>query len=308
MLDRALLKGSTKNIVRRICPLTFRKRLAVALNGINWIDAERRSYWAQELLCDYRSSQVDEYHRFLWSNHLGYAVSYEPDIRFTGDGLTQSRRIFFHDLIFLLSRLDANWQQSIGSVFEAGCSLGYQLRFMETDLFPWATEFHGTDIDGRAIAAGSARLRNLGSKVSLRHGGVEELDEMLNGKIYDVIICTGVLMYMGSDSARRAIASILRHSRVIVGLAGLAHAEIDNSGLTEPAMRASDQSYIHNFDSMIADAGGKVVGRRWHGSELVDGQSVYFVFATKAPAYSRSIDLPQVSGANQPSLSVKSKS
>lgn len=158
--------------------------------------------------------------------------------------------------------------------------MGYQLRYIETDLFPGAAELDGIDIDKEAIIKGSEYLRNKGSKIRLLCDDMRNLDRMLGAKIYDIIICTGVLMYLEEEEASRVVQEMLRHCRLMIAISGPAHPEIDNCHLERSVVRGYDGSFIHNLDTMIKRSGGVVLGRRWEGSRVVDGHTIYFVFAT----------------------------
>ncbi len=172
--------------------------------------------------------------------------------------------------------------EDITSVFEVGCSLGYQLRYFETDLFTSAVDLGGIDIDRYAVESGSEYLRSVGSKVQLRVADMEELSSLLKDKMYDIILCSGTLMYLDEKSASKVINVMLGRTKVMLVLTGPAHPEIDNSLLEHSLTRPRDGSFIHNIDSMVKRAGGTVLARRWEGDKLFDGQTIYFVFAKKA--------------------------
>lgn len=273
-------KASCRRLIRTTVPLSLRKRAVLGLQRQTWIDQRRRDWWAVELVRDLAERDVDAFHQFLWTHHLAYAESYEVARRFGPENIKASRRVFFADLRTRLDELPDLCAQGVRSVFEVGCSLGYQLRSIETDLFPSATCLDGIDIDRYAIETGSDYLASVGSKVKLQCADTRDIGRILEGKTYDVIVCTGVLMYLNQDAARAAVKSMLQHTRLLA-LSGLAHPNIDNARLEHPDTRASDQTFVHNFDEMVAHAGGRVVGRRWEGSHDVDGNTIYFVFAAQ---------------------------
>src|SRR5262249_36557474 len=153
-----------------------------------------------------------------------------------------------------------------------GCSLGYQLRFMETDFCPRATTLEGVDIDRYAIRAGAAHLRAAGSRVVLHAADLRELDAVLGSRTFDLIVCTGVLMYVNRELAAEAVGTMLRHA-TLVAMAGLAHPFIDNARLADSDTRHADATFIHNFDAMVSAHGGEVVARRWEGGRSVDGNT-----------------------------------
>jgi hypothetical protein len=152
---------------------------------------------------------------------------------------------------------------------------------METELFPAAT-LEGIDIDRYAIDSGNNYLREIRSRVELRCADMSDLEEVLGDREYDLIVCTGVLMYLEQKRAAEVLGAMLRHSHV-VALAGLAHPSRDNVHLSASDVRTRDTTFVHNLDRMVIDAGGRVIGRDWQGSREVDGNTIYFVFAS-APA------------------------
>ncbi len=94
-----------------------------------------------------------------------------------------------------------------------------------------------------------------------------------------MILCAGTLLYLPEDDARGLVRSILHHTGVVAAFAGLAHPDRDNAVLTSSAKRDRDATFIHDIDGMVRDAGGRVVWRRWEGPRIVDGNTIYFVFA-----------------------------
>lgn len=274
-------KEATKNIARSLLPLPFRKRLAICVNHQKWLDCNRRFWWCQELIRDLAVKNINEYHKFLWSSHLGYAATYEVALRFGHENVKESRKMFFSDLNDNLIKLGICPSRDITSVFEVGCSLGYQLRHMETDLFSSAARLEGIDIDAYAIQSGSRYLKSIGSKVQLMCADMEELDSLMGSKMYDIIVCSGVLMYLNENVAARVVDTMMSHTKIMLAFTGLAHPDIDNSQLRRSVARDNDQSFIHNIDSMVKKAGGDVIARRWEGSKLVDGHTIYFVFAKR---------------------------
>lgn len=272
-------KATCRRLIRTTVPLSLRKRAVLGLQRQTWLDQRRRDWWAMELVRDLAERDVDAFHQFLWTHHLAYAESYEVERRFGPENVKASRKMFFADLCLQLDEMPGLGRDGVRSVFEVGCSLGYQLRSIETDLFPSATRLEGLDIDAYAIEAGSKYLTSVDSKVKLQCADTRDIDRVLEGHTYDVIVCTGVLMYLNKDAAAAVVRSMLRHTRLLA-LSGLAHPNTDNAGLEHPDTRASDQTFVHNFDEMVAKAGGRVVRRKWEGSHNVDGNTIYFVFAT----------------------------
>ena len=128
--------------------------------------------------------------------------------------------MFFSELKDCLEAMGVDPGRDIRSVLEVGCSLGYQLRYLETGLFAGAETFEGIDIDGSAISRGAEYLQKQGSRIRLINDDMGNLGRTVEDKIYDVIICTGVLMYLEDTEAARVVGEMLRHSRVLVAMSG----------------------------------------------------------------------------------------
>lgn len=270
-----------KTILRTALPLEYRKRLAVWIHNRRWLDSNRRNWWSLELVKDFQVDDVNEYHKFLWSHHMAYANTYEVGIRFGRENMAGSRLLFFSDLDRVMNDVRVDPVKDVSSVFEVGCSLGYQLRHMETDLFTGAGELCGVDIDGYAIMSGAEYLGKMGSRVRLKCADMEDLESQMGDRAYDIIVCTGTLMYLTEEAASRVVDTMMRHTGKILAICGLADPVSDNSTLEKSMIRESDRSFIHNIDAMVKKSGGNVLARRWRGDRLVDGHTIYFVFASR---------------------------
>lgn len=281
---RAALAPSAKQAFRRVVPLALRKRLAVRIGRSGHPHAY---YWTMELLRDLAVRDPDAFHRFLWSRHLAYAETYEVDQRFDAENIHPSRRLLFEELGRVLDEQDIA-AEGIGSVLEVGCSLGYLLRYLETTVLPGTEVLDGIDIDGPAIEEGSRHLERLGSRVRLRRGDMAEIDALLGRTSYDLVLCAGTLMYLNEEAAGRVVDAMLSRTDRLLVLTGLADPEQDNAMLDSSGVRERDRSFIHNLDTMVEAAGGSVVARRWDGDRVVDGNTIYFVFAE--PARTRTSD------------------
>lgn len=276
MLDKV-----TKRAVRTLVPLSLRKRLAVWVHRQRWLGSDRRNWWSTELVRDFADSDVNAYHKFLWTHHLGYAAPYEVSTRFGVENMRPSRQEFFAELRNSLETLGVA-VDNVRSVLEVGCSLGYQLRYLETEMLRGATMLDGIDIDEYAVRNGQQYLDQIGSKISLTCGDMQHLDQLLGERTYDVVVCTGVLMYLRENEADMLVRKMLSRSRTVVGLAGLAHPAIDNAALASSGVRERDRTFIHNLDVMVKAGGGRIVSRRWDGQRTLQGQTIYFVFASPA--------------------------
>ncbi|HEU0055462.1 MAG TPA: class I SAM-dependent methyltransferase, partial [Longimicrobium sp.] len=149
--------------LRATLPLALRKRLAVWVGRAPFAG---RDWWSAELVRDWAERDANAYHRFLWAHHLAYARTYEPALRFGAERIHPSRLLLFDDLRKVVDREKV----SVDAVLEVGCSMGYLLRHLETEVFPGARTFDGIDIDRRALERGRRVLRAAGSRVRLACG------------------------------------------------------------------------------------------------------------------------------------------
>jgi SAM-dependent methyltransferase len=273
----AALRGGAKQWLRAALPLPLRQRAAAWVGRQRWI--ARRDWYATELVRDLAEHDVNAFHRFLWANHLGYARTYEVAERFGAERVHPSRLVLFDDLHRVLSERGVRPEQDVRSVLEVGCSMGYLLRHAEEHLFAGAEVLEGFDIDAYAVREGAEELRRAGSRVRLEQGDMAELPRLAAGRTFDVVLCAGVLMYLRQEDAARVVREMLAHCGGLVVLAGLAHPSRDNARLEGSVPRGTDQSLIHNLDAMVAEAGGRVVFRRWEGGRSIQGNTIYFVFA-----------------------------
>jgi len=274
-------KQVIKSFLWRILPISLRKIIAIGICRGKWLPSNKRSRWSQEILKDWAEEDINAYHNFLWKHHLAYAETYRPELRFGQANLKGSREIFFNDLSNVLFHNQIYPATDVNSIFEVGCSLGYQLVHLEENVFPNSKILHGFDIDEHAINVGKRYLEKLSSRVKIFTGDMNNIEEILHGKNYDIIICTGVLMYLSEVDASYVVKTILRHANLLVAISGLANPDIDNNKLEHSLFREHDKSLIHNIDKMITNAGGEIIKRRWGGRHLVDGNSIYFLFCRK---------------------------
>jgi SAM-dependent methyltransferase len=263
---------------RKILPLSFRKSLAVWADRQEWLPG--RHELPLTILRDWADKDADAFHRFLWTNHLVYARWYEKSNEFGPENLRITRRMLFQDIGDCLLRNGINPSTDVKSVFDVGCSSGFLLRYMETNVFPAANILEGNDIDGPAIARGEAYLKDHGSKIHLMNADMAKLEQIMNGSKYDVVFCSAVLVYLHESAAAEVVKSMLNHCNCLVAIYSIAHPSIDNSKLEYSETRSSDGVFFHNIDKMVENAGGKIVYRRWEGSKTyADGQTIYFVFS-----------------------------
>lgn len=273
------LGRAAKVTVRRVVPLRMRKRMAIWLGRRKW---QSSYYWTMELLRDLAEQDPNTFHRFLWANHLAYAETYEVERRLVPATLHPTREMLLTDLAECLECHAGIG--NVGSVLDVGCSLGYLLRRLETGLFAGAQQVDGIDIDGYAIDRGSAYLKREGSRVRLAVADMSTVDQVFGTQAYDVVLSAGVLMYLREEDAQRVVTAMLMRTRHLLVLTGLAHPGIDNSELAESQVRERDGTFVHNLDAMITAAGGTVIQRRWEGPRQIEGNTIYFVFATPAGA------------------------
>jgi 2-polyprenyl-3-methyl-5-hydroxy-6-metoxy-1,4-benzoquinol methylase len=259
--------------MRCLLPLAIRKRLYSRWGRYRPLNS---SLVARELLQDFARNDPTGFHRFLWSHHTGglaYGKTYETSLRFGDDNLRVSRRDLITSITQQLRERGVAPERDVQSVFDAGCSLGYVLRFLEEHIFPSATCLRGMDVDQSAIATGSSYLRHRGSKIELVAADISRLDQVMGNQKFDVVLCCGVLMYLDEPTAARAVGTMLAHTRMLLGLISLANLPADNSALPHSTVRSEDLAFIHNVDTMVEKAGGKVVARRWTGADAPDRYS-----------------------------------
>jgi SAM-dependent methyltransferase len=252
----------------------MRQRLAIWLDRQAWLPSGK--WWAVQLIKDMADRDVDAYHRFLWAHHLGYAETYEAGERFGANRIHPTRLMLFDDLEAWYSSRGGDFKRDVRSVFEVGCSLGYLLRFLETDRLLTPERLAGIDIDRRAVAEGAGYLAAQGSVVELHAADMDELERLVDGQEYDLFLCCGVLMYTQEGQAAEIVRVMLASGRT-VAISGLAYPQADNKTLTAPIVRERDGTFIHNIDAMVAAAGGEVLFRRWEGAKVIDGNTIYFL-------------------------------
>jgi SAM-dependent methyltransferase len=277
-----------RRAVKRICKVPI---LALMRHSLPLAARMQMARWAWQrsslsrlfpplgLLRDLADHDPNRFHRFLWSHHLAYAETYEVS-RFGQEKLEISRRMLFADIQQHLRARAIAPERDVRSVFEAGCSLGYLLRYAETIVFPGATRFFGVDVDRYAIEKGRAHLRDMQSKVQIAAGEASDLESVIADQQYDVVLCCGVLLYFDEPTAARIVKTLLRHTRMVLGLISLAHSGTHNCRLKHSETRPSDQGFVHNLDAMIRAADGKLVAHRWMPLPPSEGTSPpYFVLA-----------------------------
>lgn len=269
------LKRALGSFVVTALPLALRKPGAAWLGRQRWIPG---NHWrAARLVSDLADRDPNAYHRFLWSHHLAYAESYEPALQFDRNRIKPDRRLLFRDIRRSLEG-EGILPRHVRSVLEVGCSLGHLLRFIETDVFRQAEVLDGIDIDGYAIAQGRAWLAQHGSRARLMTGDMSRLDAILGPQArYDIVLCAGVLMYLREDEAADVVRSMLRHTRCLLAITGLAHPDHDNRELAHSVKREQDGAFRHNLDALVAAAQGKILFRRWVPRARPGWNPPYFV-------------------------------
>jgi SAM-dependent methyltransferase len=277
MMSLGMRRG-LRRAVRSAIPLPLRMRLAIWLNRQRWFTND---YLAKGLVGDLGLRDPQAFHKFLWKHHfMGYARWYDSENElFSADRMQPSRRMLFDDLESVLRQLGLQ-RSDIGSILEVGCSLGYLLRHLETDVFPECREFMGLDIDEPAIRKGTEYLKQQGSKVVLAHGDMEELDCILGSRTFDLVFAAGVLSYLDEANAARVVSMLLKRTNKVLALAGLACGGRDNRELEASESSPNhERQWIHNFEAMVSAAGGRAVMSRWEGAKLFNLQTIHFVFA-----------------------------
>ena len=268
-------------LVRRMVPLKLRIRIAAWLSRNRWIPYIGR--WSDALVRDLEAIDPKRYHKFLWEKHLdSYGQRYEPDQLFSAhklNGTTEAYSAFMQDLAAALEGLGIDG--TVGGVLDVGCSVGHVLRALETEVMPEAEVLVGVDIDRHATASGSAYLSQVGSKIRLLCGDLEELDRLLEKQTFDFSFAAGSLSYLNQADTQNAVWAILSHTDKLAAFIGLAHPHGPNDEL--PASVFRDQlgsMWTHNFGDMVEAKGWEVVSTRWKPPSGSDSQGLYSVFAS----------------------------
>jgi SAM-dependent methyltransferase len=228
-----------------------------------------------------------EFHRFLWSNHLAYAETYEIPRRFGASKINPTRHILFDRIVTHLRSRGVNPARDIRSVFEIGCSMGYLLRHLEEQVFPSAPILHGLDIDRYAIQSGAVHLSALGSRVRLFAADMAASGRVMGSQNYDLVLCCGVLMYANETIAEEVLRAMLSHTDRLVGLICLAP-EGDHA---RSRMRSSDGAFIHNVDKLISGAGGAVLSSDFIGASLSGSSPSHVIVAEPCKPKPRLVDM-----------------
>src|SRR5258705_13827524 len=106
-------------VIGRTLPLSVRK---IIVRSRACRKAKAVPWFAIGMLDDLRRKDPDTLHRFLWSNHLAYAATYEISRRFGPSNLNGSRRILFDEMRSYLLSHGFDPGKRVRSVFEIGCS------------------------------------------------------------------------------------------------------------------------------------------------------------------------------------------
>jgi SAM-dependent methyltransferase len=260
----------------RVLPLSVRQSLVASRVGRS---SRCGLEFAVGMLRDLRRRDAGAFHRFLWSNHLGYAASYEVGKRFGASNLNPSRRILVDDIASYLLERGVDPRQNIRSVLDIGCSLGYLLRHIEVSLCPSAEVLHGIDIDEYAIHSGMAHLSSLESRVRLFVADMAAAGRFIGGRTYDLILCCGVLMYGDEQCAYEVVRSMLRSAKRLVGIISLAEHPDARTAAGRSLARPSDGAFIHDVARMIHRAGGRVAASRRIETQISGSSPSYAILA-----------------------------
>jgi len=274
----AAVRGSA-GFLRLLLPLEIRKALVVRIEQLKF-------RWGADfslgILADLRRHNPEALHRFLWSNHLAYAATYEVEKRFAASNLNPTRQILFGQIVDYYRRCALNPREQIRSVLEIGCSLGYLLRHLELYTFPDAAPLHGLDIDRHAVQTGMSYLQSVNSKVRLFEADVTRVGNVAGNQLYDLALCCGVLMYVNKETAKATLQKIFAVSRRLVGIICLAHDERRRTILNSE-IRKSDGAYLHDMHRMIEEVGGRLISSTFVNA-AASGSSPSHVILAEPPA------------------------
>lgn len=274
------MAGALTQHVRGLVPLPARLRAAAWITRQRWMPGS--DHIAVGLIRDLQTSNPKHFHKFAWANHLmAYARWYEEEAElFAPEQMQPTRVELFRDLVAVLEQDLSRRASSVESILEIGCSQGYLLRHLETQVFPGCETLVGIDIDGPAIDKGGRYLRGQGSRVRLMQGDMEDLPALAGDTTFDVTLAAGVLSYLNQADATTVVRQLLQRTNVVLALAGLACFERPNETLDRSILSPGHQGqWIHNFEAMVAAAGGRVVRSRWEGPRQYNFQTISFVFA-----------------------------
>jgi SAM-dependent methyltransferase len=274
-LSRSIIRCAA-TVMGRVLPLSVRRSLVTSRVGRS---SRGGLEFALGMLRDLHRRDAGAFHRFLWSNHLGYAASYEVARRFGASNLNASRRILVDDIASYLMERGVDPRKNIRSVLDIGCSLGYLLRHIEVGLCPSAEVVHGIDIDEYAINAGTAHLSSLASKVKLFVADMAGVGRFIGGRAYDLILCCGVLMYGDEQCAYEVVRTMLLSANRVVGIISLAEQPNFRTAAGRSIARPSDGAFIHDVPRMIHRAGGRVVASRRIETEISGSSPSYAILA-----------------------------
>jgi SAM-dependent methyltransferase len=273
------MSAALKRRVRALVPLPARMRAAAWLGRQRWLPVA--DHVGLGLVRDLQTNDPKAFHKFVWANHLmGYARWYDSEHElFAGDQMQPSRIELFADLLSVLKSDLALEPSSISSILEIGCSQGYLLRHLEANTFRQCRHFVGLDIDAPAIEKGKRYLASVGSHVELLQGDMEDLEKLVGHRRFDVTMAAGVLSYLNQEDATAMVARLLARTGRVCVLAGLACTDRHNSALERSVLSPGHEGqWIHNFEAMIAAAGGRTLRSRWEGAKLYNLQTICFAF------------------------------
>ncbi|HWB82544.1 MAG TPA: class I SAM-dependent methyltransferase [Bryobacteraceae bacterium] len=238
-----------------LLPLEIRKGLVLRIERLKfrWVPD-----FSIGILEDLRRHDPEALHRFLWSNHLAYAATYEPKKKFEASSLNPTRQLLFRQIVDYYRSSGLNPQEQIRSVFEVGCSLGYLLRYLELYVLPAAAPLHGIDIDRYAVRTGMSYLQSVNSKVQLFDADVAKIGEATGNQQYDLVLSCGVLMYLNKKTAKATLQKMFALSRRLVGIICTAH-QGDGGATLNSETRKSDGAYLHDMHSMIRESGHYII-------------------------------------------------
>ncbi len=109
---------------------------------------------------------------------------------------------------------------------------------------------------------------------------MEDLDCLVGDRNFDFTFAAGVLSYLNSVDATNVVSKMLCRTNTVLALVGLACTSAHNKTLrkSQPSINHRNQ-WIHNLESIVEEAGGRVVASRWEGDNQSLHQPIYIVFA-----------------------------
>lgn len=134
--------------------------------------------------------------------------------------------------------------EPLSRILDFGCGYGATAQVI-AERYPEVV-IHGIDLSRPSIEEGKRRMKDLGlaDRVTLEVGSTDTL-EGLDPDGYDIVVCGGVLLYIGPDKIENTAVQLGR-----VASKGLAMMEFHHAGYG-PLGRHSRDGWIRDYDALF---------------------------------------------------------